>query len=229
MNQLLTVFCSHFKQFLFGKKKEPICFLKGAKLNLYKLAISVVLSVFIVYGYSSSKPVTMVEYFDYNCPVCRHYIPLLRRYASHHPDIKVVSRVVPALAKSSWYIDIAMLAASQQKGWEKLEKWVFNAQDRETLPFAKLAFFAKKAGINIKQWRHAMQQPSIKRTLLSNVESYLQLHARRIPVVVIYPTGHPIYRYVLVGAQPVSRFQYFINQSRRIYDEIQKDQATVCI
>ena len=63
----------------------------------------------------ASKPdVTIVEYFDYNCPFCKQVVPTLKRLLADDRKIAVVYKDWPVLGESSSYAARCALAA----GWQ---------------------------------------------------------------------------------------------------------------
>jgi protein-disulfide isomerase len=61
------------------------------------------------------KPdVTIVEYFDYNCPFCKKVVPLLQALLAQDPKIAVLYKDWPVLGPESVYAATSALAA----GWQ---------------------------------------------------------------------------------------------------------------
>lgn len=63
----------------------------------------------------AQKPdVTVVEYFDYNCPYCKKLVPTLQALLAQDPKIGIVYKEWPILGPVSQYAAAAALAA----GWQ---------------------------------------------------------------------------------------------------------------
>ncbi len=63
----------------------------------------------------ASKPdVTIVEYFDYNCPYCKKLVPQLRALLAQDPKLGLVYKDWPILGPVSVYAATAAVAA----GWQ---------------------------------------------------------------------------------------------------------------
>src|SRR5271170_4049216 len=63
----------------------------------------------------ADKPdVVIVEYFDYNCPFCKEFVPTLRALLSQDPKVAVVYKEWPILGDVSVYAASAALAAGYQ-------------------------------------------------------------------------------------------------------------------
>jgi protein-disulfide isomerase len=58
--------------------------------------------------------VTVVEYFDYDCPVCRHLEPELRKLLANDPKVRVVRKDWPVFGEASDYAAYCSLAAARE-------------------------------------------------------------------------------------------------------------------
>src|SRR5262245_22796439 len=66
-------------------------------------------------GGNPDGKVTVVEFFDYNCPYCRAAGPLVTKLLQENPDVRFVYKEFPTLAASSRFAAEAALAARRQK------------------------------------------------------------------------------------------------------------------
>src|SRR6266851_2203371 len=57
---------------------------------------------------------TMVEYFDYNCPFCKQVVPTFRQLLAEDKKLAIVYKDWPVLGESSVYAARCALAA----GWQ---------------------------------------------------------------------------------------------------------------
>jgi protein-disulfide isomerase len=63
----------------------------------------------------SRKPdLTVIEYFDYNCPYCKKLVPEFQALLAQDPKIAIVYKDWPILGKVSVYASSAALAAGYQ-------------------------------------------------------------------------------------------------------------------
>jgi protein-disulfide isomerase len=60
----------------------------------------------------ASADVILIEYFDYNCPVCRHLEPQLRRLAADDPKVRIVRKDWPVFGDASAYAAFCSFAAA---------------------------------------------------------------------------------------------------------------------
>lgn len=63
--------------------------------------------------------VTVVEFFDYNCPYCRRVKPEVRALIEEDPNIRLVYREWPILGDGSVFAAKAALAARKQDKYEE--------------------------------------------------------------------------------------------------------------
>lgn len=58
--------------------------------------------------------VTIVEYFDYDCPVCRHLEPELRKLLANDPKVRLVRKDWPVFGEASQYAAYCSYAAARE-------------------------------------------------------------------------------------------------------------------
>jgi protein-disulfide isomerase len=63
--------------------------------------------------------VTIVEFFDYNCPYCKRVKPEIQALMAADPDIRLVYREWPILGEGSVFAARAALAARNQGKYEE--------------------------------------------------------------------------------------------------------------
>ena len=62
---------------------------------------------------SPEADVTVVEYFDYNCPVCREIDPQLRKLVSSDPKVRLIHKDWPVFGDASVYAAYCAFAAAR--------------------------------------------------------------------------------------------------------------------
>ncbi|NGO55163.1 DsbA family protein [Mesorhizobium camelthorni] len=69
-------------------------------------------------GGNSEGDVTLVEFFDYNCPYCRKAAPQIQQAVSDDPGLKLVFKEWPILGPGSEFAARAALASQRQGKYE---------------------------------------------------------------------------------------------------------------
>lgn len=103
--------------------------------------------------------VTIVEFFDYNCPYCRRAVPAVEGLIEADPGIRLVYREWPILGEGSVFAARAALAARQQGFYEEFH-WALmgmngRAEERSVLRIAE------EVGLDIDQLRADMEAPEV--------------------------------------------------------------------
>ncbi len=65
-------------------------------------------------GGNPNGDVTLVEFFDYNCPYCRQMVPVMMQAETLDPQLRVVYKEFPILGPNSTFAAKASLAAHKQ-------------------------------------------------------------------------------------------------------------------
>jgi protein-disulfide isomerase len=107
----------------------------------------------------ANAPVTLVEYADFQCPVCkRAEMELLPRIQKDYIDtgkVKLEFRMYPFIGQESWNAAMAADAAGEQgKFWEYHDA-LFNAQGRENggnFDYNKLVGLAGDVGLDVAKF-----------------------------------------------------------------------------
>lgn len=58
--------------------------------------------------------VTIVEYFDYDCPVCRGMEPELQKFILKHPKVRLIRKDWPVFGDASIYAALCSFAAARE-------------------------------------------------------------------------------------------------------------------
>lgn len=63
---------------------------------------------------STHADVTIVDYFDYNCPVCRAVEPALRQVVARDPKVRLIHKDWPIFGEASQYAALCTFAAARE-------------------------------------------------------------------------------------------------------------------
>jgi protein-disulfide isomerase len=157
---------------------------------------------------ASNADVTIVEYFDYNCPFCKKLVPALQSLLAEDHKVAIVYKDWPVLGEISVYAARSALAARWQGKYLRAHDALMNGprfsqndQVDETL---------KSAGIDVDtlrkdQSRHAK---SIDALLARNNEEAHALNLRGTPGIVVG-------RQLLPGFVDLNALKRLVADSRR--------------
>ncbi len=103
--------------------------------------------------------VTIVEFFDYNCPYCRRVKPHMEALLAADPNVRVVYREWPILGEGSVFAARAALASRNQGKYDEFHWAMMGLNGRAEE--ASVIRAAEQIGINIAQLRSDMNAPEI--------------------------------------------------------------------
>ena len=104
--------------------------------------------------------VTIVEFFDYNCPYCKRATAELNTLLAQDANVRVVLREWPILGEASVYATRASLAARKQDKYAKFHQALMTAKGR--LAPANVMAIAKAIGLDTARLQADMQGPEIE-------------------------------------------------------------------
>ena len=103
--------------------------------------------------------VTVVEFFDYNCPYCRRAKPEIEALLAADPDVRLVYREWPILGEGSVFAARAALAAREQGLYEDFH-WALMGMSGRAEESSVLRI-AEDIGLDVAQLRRDMEAPEI--------------------------------------------------------------------
>ena len=113
--------------------------------------------------------VTVVEFFDYNCPYCRRAKPEIEALLAADPDVRLVYREWPILGEGSVFAARAALAAREQGLYEDFH-WALMGMSGRAEESSVLRI-AEDIGLDVAQLRRDMEAPEID----AHIESSMRL------------------------------------------------------
>src|SRR6516162_6476321 len=112
--------------------------------------------------------VTLVEFFDYNCPYCRAMAQLLTQAETADPWLRIVYKEFPILGAGSVFAAKAALAADKQGKYVAFHRALY--QLRGPVDEAKVLEVAANVGLEIQRMKADMQDAAIQGALEKNVK-----------------------------------------------------------
>lgn len=153
--------------------------------------------------------IVVEEFFDYQCPHCRIMLENTDRLARTNQNVKLITRVVPLMDRSSWIIARAVLAARQQGKYSQLHHLLM--QQRQNISFEQLLSLAEMAGINVSQLKRDMQSKSIVAELNANISASRNRGVDIIPATFVYREGKKSSQIRIVGDKSLDELQQTIS------------------
>jgi protein-disulfide isomerase len=149
--------------------------------------------------------VTLVEFFDYNCPYCRQMAPLMVQAEAADPKLRIVYKEFPILGPNSVFAAKAALAARKQGKYGEFHKALM--QTRGVTDEARTLAVAAQVGLDSERLKVDMQDAAIRDFIDRNMALAQALHINGTPGFVV---GHRI----LTGATDLKSLQAAIQEAR---------------
>jgi protein-disulfide isomerase len=154
-----------------------------------------------------NAPVTMVEFSDFECPVCRSLHDALRGLLPNYPQVRVVFKDFPLDQIHPWARTAALAGrcAYQQSpaAFWKMYDLIYDGQDLISAENAwgKMTDFAGRSGLNPDTFKGCMASPEAGAAIDASRANGMQLEVGSTPT--IFVNGRRI-----VGADPHALEQY---------------------
>lgn len=127
--------------------------------------------------------VTVVEFFDYNCPYCRRAKPHIETLLEEEPNVRLVFREWPILGDGSVFAARAALASREQGKYEEFHWALMGMQGRaEEVSVIRVA---EEVELDIAKLRRDMQAPKIDAHIAASMELSRALGFNGTPSFVI--------------------------------------------
>jgi protein-disulfide isomerase len=152
-------------------------------------------------------PITIVEYGDFECPVCRNFHDAVRGLLPKYPQAKLFFKDFPIEQIHPWARTAALggRCAYQQdpKAFWKMYDLIYDNQDLVSAANAydKMIDFAGRAGLNTDTFKSCLSGPQATAEVDASIENGKLLNVRSTPTVFV--NGRP-----LTGADPHALQQY---------------------
>lgn len=149
--------------------------------------------------------VTLVEFFDYNCPYCRQMMPVMEQVVAADPQLRIAYKEFPILGPDSVFAAKAALAANLQGGYAKFHKALFEVKSRITE--AVVLKVAANVGLDVERLKTDMEGTAIRDAVDRNLQLAQDLGITGTPAFV---AGDRI----LGGAVPLPTLTQLIEQAK---------------
>lgn len=154
---------------------------------------------------NANGDVTLVEFFDYNCPYCRRILVTLEELQLANPRLRIVYKEFPILSDNSRFAARAALASRNQDKYFEFHDALMNAGGIVTPE--RVIEIARDVGISVRRLRRDMGNPEIRATIDRNLELAASLRITGTPS---FAVGDRIFR----GAADGQTLQALIDRGR---------------
>jgi protein-disulfide isomerase len=104
--------------------------------------------------------VTVIEFFDYNCPYCRKAGQTVQELLASDANVRVIYREWPILGEDSVFASRAALAARAQGKYEEFHWALMNGEGRASE--ASILKLARHLGLDVKKLQADMTSPAVE-------------------------------------------------------------------
>ncbi|OOY05395.1 hypothetical protein B6V73_19060 [Thioclava sp. JM3] len=127
--------------------------------------------------------VTVVEFFDYNCPYCRRAMPEVQALLDADPNVRLVYREWPILGEGSVFATKAALASRLQGKYEAFH-WALMGMNGHA-DEASVLRIAEDIGLDVKRLKSDMDRPEIAEHIETSMRLSQSLGFSGTPAFVI--------------------------------------------
>lgn len=136
---------------------------------------------------SPEATVTIVEFLDFNCPVCKASYPIIREVTSQFGErIHFSIRHYPVIAESSPRLALASECAHDQGKFWNLHDRLHQSRD----PNGQLLLLARQSGLDMPRFERCLEDETFMDRVEADRQAALEIGARGTPTFVI--NGHRI-------------------------------------
>ncbi len=152
-----------------------------------------------------SGSVTVVEFFDYNCPYCKRAASDIKKLTEDDKNIRLVYREFPILGEGSVFAARAALASRNQGKYEAMHSALMSLKRAEEKSVLEAA---GELGLDLEKLKADMKAPDVEKHIAVSMELAQALGINGTPSFIIGDAFVP-------GAVPLSELQKLVADSRK--------------
>ena len=118
-------------------------------------------------GGNPDGDVTLVEFFDYNCPYCRAAMPMIKRIVDEDPGVRIVYKEFPILGPGSDFAARAALASRRQGEYETFHRALMSYSG--SIGEGSMLKIAEMVGLDVAKLMRDMEEPAIAEAIQRNL------------------------------------------------------------
>ncbi|MES2216821.1 MAG: DsbA family protein [Pseudomonadota bacterium] len=138
---------------------------------------------------NANGKVTLVEFFDYQCPHCVDMEPDVMATIKANPDLRVIYKEFPIRGQVSVMASKAALAALKQGKYPQFHDLLM--QNAQSLSQEKIMELAKSIGLDTKKLKTDMDSPDVDAQIKANYKLAQDLQLYGTPAFFIVTTALP--------------------------------------
>ena len=158
-------------------------------------------------GGNPEGDVSLVEFFDYNCPYCRQVVPAMQNAEKQDPNLRVIYIEFPILGSNSMFAAKAALAAHRQGKYLPFHMALMQA--RGAVDERRVIETAATVGVDLDRMKVDMNDPAIEKIIRNNLALAQALQINGTPSFIV---GDEIIR----GAADLKTLQTSVARARNI-------------
>ena len=160
---------------------------------------------------NNKAPITLVEFFDYRCGVCRRIAPTINRFPQQNRDVNVIYRIYPILGPASEYVARAAIASQQQGKFIRFHNLLLSSS--QPLTNNEVTRLANKAQLDVDQLHRDMYSNYVNQVLQETEQLANQLRIPGTPTFVVgYNQDASVTPYIAAGVLSHSELNSLISQ-----------------
>jgi len=127
--------------------------------------------------------VSVVEFFDYNCPYCRRSLPAVLKLINQDGKVRLVLKELPILSNDSVAAAKFALAANKQGKYFEMYQKLFSEPGKADKE--KALRVAKELGLDVDQLQKDAEDPEIQKSLDQAKDLAQKLNLQGTPLFLI--------------------------------------------
>jgi len=129
------------------------------------------------------SPVTVVEFYDFECSHCQNMASVMNQFIKTHPNVRVVFKDFPIRGEMSDFAARAALAANKQGKYYPYQHALFSATVEMTPQLA--LDVARSLHLNMQQFKNDINSASVKNQISANLRLGKELQIPGTPTFYI--------------------------------------------
>jgi protein-disulfide isomerase len=187
------------------EQRQQVAQASGTQAALKKHADKLLRDPASPVGGNPQGDVSLIEFFDYNCPYCRQVAPHMVTVEASDPKLRIVYKEFPILGPNSTFAAKAALAAHRQGKYAELHKALMESKGPTTEK--TVLDTAGRLGLDLDRLKADMADPAVQAEIDGNLALARALHIDGTPGFVI---GDQIVR----GAMDLATMERLIQEAR---------------